>query len=42
MLLRRERGGKLRTIPINYPAVLAGTQPEANLALMAGDQLHVP
>jgi polysaccharide export outer membrane protein len=41
-LLRRGLGGKLRTIPINYLAVLEGTQPEANLALMAGDQLYVP
>jgi polysaccharide export outer membrane protein len=41
-LLRRERDGRLRTIPIDYPAVLDGSRPEANLALLPGDQLHVP
>ncbi len=41
-LIRTDRKGKQRTIPINYPAVLDGSQPEANLALMAGDQLYVP
>jgi len=41
-LLRRDRSGKVRVIPINYTAVLDGTQPEANLALMPGDQLVVP
>lgn len=41
-LMRRDRGGNVRIIPIDYPAVLAGRQPEANLALMAGDQLYVP
>lgn len=41
-LLRRDHGGKLRIIPIDYPAVLDGTQPQANLALLPGDQLYVP
>jgi polysaccharide biosynthesis/export protein len=41
-LLRRDKAGKLREIPINYPALLEGKQPEANLALFAGDQLYVP
>jgi polysaccharide export outer membrane protein len=41
-LFRRSRDGALRTIPINYPAVLDGSQPQANLALFAGDQIHVP
>ncbi len=41
-LLRRDRKGKVRVIPINYPAVLDDTQPEANLVLLAGDQLFVP
>jgi polysaccharide export outer membrane protein len=41
-LYRRDRAGHLRVIPIDYPRVLAGTQPEANLALLAGDQLLVP
>jgi polysaccharide export outer membrane protein len=41
-LIRRDRKGKQRTIPIDYPSVLDGSRPEANLALMAGDQLYVP
>lgn len=41
-LLRRDRAGKIREIPIDYPAVVAGKRPEANLALMAGDQVYVP
>lgn len=41
-LMRRDRAGNLRIIPIDYPAVLAGKQPAANLALFAGDQLYVP
>lgn len=41
-LIRRDATGKARTIPIDYPAVLDGRTPEANLVLLAGDQLHVP
>ena len=41
-LYRRSNGGKLRIIPINYTAVQEGRQPEANLALLPGDQLYVP
>ncbi len=41
-LMRRERDGTLRTIPIDYPAVLEGKQPYANLVLMSGDQVVVP
>jgi polysaccharide export outer membrane protein len=41
-LMRRGRDGKLRVIPINYPAVLDGSRPEQNLALLAGDQVYVP
>lgn len=33
---------KTRTIPIDYPRVVDGSQPEANLILVAGDQLYVP
>jgi polysaccharide export outer membrane protein len=33
---------KTRTIPIDYPSVLDGSQPDANLVLLPGDQLHVP
>jgi polysaccharide export outer membrane protein len=41
-LLRRDRDGKPRIIPIDYLAVLEGKQPEANLALIAGDQILMP
>jgi polysaccharide export outer membrane protein len=41
-LFRKDGKGSVRIIPINYPAVLDGSQPEANLALMTGDQLYVP
>jgi polysaccharide export outer membrane protein len=41
-LMRRDAAGKLRVIPIDYTKVLDGTQPDANLALFAGDQIHVP
>jgi polysaccharide export outer membrane protein len=35
-------GSMTRTIPIDYPSVLDGSQPEANLVLLPGDQLYVP
>lgn len=41
-LIRRGPKGTVRIIPIDYTAVLDGSQPDANLALMAGDQLFVP
>lgn len=41
-LMRRDREGRLRIIPINYPRVLDGTEPQENLVLLAGDRLHVP
>jgi polysaccharide export outer membrane protein len=41
-LMRRDRSGKLKVIPINYPAVVDGSRPEANVALLAGDQIYVP
>jgi polysaccharide export outer membrane protein len=41
-LMRRDKKGRLRIIPIDYTAVLDGSQPEANLALLAGDQIYVP
>ncbi len=41
-LLRRGTDGKLRVIPINYSDVVAGKRPEANLPLVAGDQLFMP
>jgi polysaccharide export outer membrane protein len=41
-LIRRDAAGKQRSIPIDYPAVLDGRAPQANLVLLSGDQLHVP
>jgi polysaccharide biosynthesis/export protein len=41
-LTRRDKEGRTRVIPINYPAIVDGSQPEANLALLAGDRIHVP
>lgn len=41
-LLRQDRAGTIREIPIDYPAVVAGKRPEANLALLSGDQVYVP
>lgn len=41
-LMRRDRSGQLRVIPVDYAAILAGKAPAANLVLLAGDQLHVP
>lgn len=41
-LFRRPRGGELRIIPIDYPALLDGSRPESNLVLIPGDQIYVP
>ena len=41
-LVRRDKAGKVRVIPINYPKVLEGAEPQANLVLLAGDQIQVP
>jgi polysaccharide biosynthesis/export protein len=41
-LFRKDKKGATRIIPINYPAVLDGSQPDGNLALISGDQLYVP
>ncbi len=41
-LFRTGADGKMREIPINYEEVLKGERPEANLALMAGDQIYMP
>jgi polysaccharide export outer membrane protein len=41
-IFRHGKDGKLRTIPIDFDAVQAGKQPEANLALLSGDQVFVP
>jgi len=41
-LLRRDREGKVRDIPVDFQAVLEGSRPEMNLALLPGDQIYVP
>ncbi len=40
--LFRHDGARVRVIPIDYSSVLDGTHPEANLVIVAGDQLYVP
>ncbi len=41
-LIRHTRDGKQRVIPIDYNELVTGKRPEANLALMPGDQLYMP
>jgi polysaccharide export outer membrane protein len=41
-IMRRDKKGALRVIPIDYPAVLDGSRPAANVVLLAGDQVYVP
>lgn len=41
-LIRRTPDGRRRTIPIDYPGLIEGKRLESNLALMTGDQLHLP
>lgn len=41
-LIRVDRDGKTRLIPIDYEGLMKGRRTEANLALMPGDQLYMP
>lgn len=41
-LIRLDAKGQPRIIPIDYTALLEGKLPQGNLALLPGDQLHVP
>ena len=41
-LIRLDAQGRPRVIPIDYTALLEGKLPQANLALLPGDQLHMP
>ena len=41
-LYRRDRKGATRIIPVDYNAVAEGKEPQANLALLAGDRIDVP
>ena len=42
IMRRDKKTGSLRIIPIDYPTVLDGSQPEANLVLLPGDQVYLP
>jgi polysaccharide export outer membrane protein len=41
-ILRRNKKGEIRRIPIVYKFIENGSHPEMNLVLLAGDSLHVP
>ena len=41
-VMRRDKNGALRVIPVDYQTVLDGSRPEANLVLLAGDQVYMP
>ncbi len=41
-IFRAGKDGRIRTIPIDFDAVQSGKHPEANLALLSGDQVYVP
>jgi polysaccharide biosynthesis/export protein len=41
-LIRTDRDGKTRVIPISYDDIQSGKRPEANLALLPGDQIFMP
>lgn len=42
VIIRPDPTGGTRRIPIDYPAILNGTRPQENLALIAGDTIYVP
>lgn len=42
VIIRPDPTRGVRRIPINYPAILNGTRPEENLALISGDTVYVP
>lgn len=42
VIVRRGRHGKVRRIPIDYPAIASGRAPEQNLVLLRGDVVHIP
>jgi polysaccharide export outer membrane protein len=41
-IIRRDSARGTRVIPINYPALVAGTDTRANIVLLSGDQVMVP
>jgi polysaccharide export outer membrane protein len=42
VIMRTDKDGRPRRIPIDYPAILKGTRPDMNLVLMPGDVVYVP
>jgi polysaccharide biosynthesis/export protein len=42
VIIRDNGKGGVRRIPVDYPAILAGTHPEQDLALFSGDLIYVP
>ncbi len=42
VLIRKDETGRIRRIPIDYEAIMAGRAPEQNLIMLRGDTLHVP
>ena len=42
IIIRPVPGGQPRRIPIDYTAILSGTHPEEDLALLPGDTVYVP
>jgi polysaccharide export outer membrane protein len=42
VLIRTDPTRGVRRIPIDYPALVSGAHPEQDLALVAGDRIHVP
>jgi polysaccharide biosynthesis/export protein len=41
-VMRRPKNGPMRVIPVDYLTVLDGSHAEANLVLLAGDQVYMP
>ena len=42
VIIRANPAGGVRRIPIDYPGVIAGTRPNENLTVVAGDTIYVP
>jgi polysaccharide export outer membrane protein len=42
VIIREDAQRGVKRIPIDYPAILAGTHPEQDLALFSGDLIYVP
>ncbi len=42
VIVRRDPGGKLRRIPIDYEDILEGDAPQQDIVILAGDNIYVP